>query len=187
MIKNTIFHPTASFENAFFQPNERKAFLVVALAGLFLSVLVFLLTTSLVYAVFAFVINLINWFVFSGVLFFFEFAHTKKKNKKTEESFSKSSCAVATLWEINLLAYIILVLGVWLIPFFGGVLSNIAVGLLFVLLLVIVIMWVIASFKMLKVVFGAQRGKLLLNWIILMLLNALIASFISRLLFSLIF
>ena len=184
---STVFHPTSSFETAFFESNKQKAFLKVALAGLFLSLAIFFLTTSIVYSVFAFGINIINWLVFSGVLFFFEFAHSKKKSKKTSDSFWRSACVVGELWGINLIAYLILFIGVWLIPIFRGLLSNVLIGLLFVLLILLVIVWIIASFKMLKVVFGAQRGKLLLNWIILMFLNSLIVSFISRLLASLIF
>ncbi len=187
MILNTIFHPTSSFEKSFFEPNGRKSMLVVALAGLFLSIAVFLLTTSVVYSIFAFAINIINWFVFSGVLFFFEFIHARKKSKKSDSGFLKSSSAVGTLWEINLFAYFILALGTWLIPIFSGLMFNIAVGLFFALLILSVIVWVIASFKMLKVVFGAQRGKLLLNWLILMILNGLIVTVINRLLASLIF
>jgi len=187
MIVNTILHPTSSFETAFFEPKKGKALIVVSLASLFLAIAVFLLTGSLVYSGFAFAINLINWFVFSSVLFFFEFVHAKKKNKKNEKGFLKSASVCGVLWEINLAAYLLLVLGVWCIPFIGVSLFNIVVGLFFVLLIALVVIWVIASFKMLKVVFGAEKGKLVLNWIILMVLNALIVSFINRLLASLIF
>ncbi len=187
MIANTILHPTSAFESSFFEPNKRKAILVVSLASLFLSVAIFFLTASVIYSIFAFAINIINWFVFSGVVFFFEFAHAKKKSKKAENSFWKSACVTGTLWEINLFAYFVLAISAWFIPFIRGFFFNIAVGALFVLLIFSVIVWVIASFKMLKVVFGAERGKLLLNWIILMILNGLIVSFINKLLASLIF
>lgn len=187
MIVNTILHPTSAFEESFSKSNKRNALFVVSLAGLFLSIAVFFLTASIVYSVFAFLINLINWFAFSGVVFFFNFAHTNKKSKKNEVNFSRSTCATGTLWEINLFAYFILAIGVWFIPFLSGLLFNISVGALFVLLILSVLIWVIASFKMLKVIFGAEKGKLLLNWIILMLLNGLLISFINKLLASLIF
>lgn len=187
MIATTIFHPTSSFEKSFFEPNKRKAVLVVVLASLFLSLAVFLLTTNLIYSGFVFITNIVNWFILSGVLFFFDFAHAKKKNKGSERIFWKSACVVGTLWEINLLAYLILVLGVWVIPFFSGLIANIMVAALFILLIFLAVVWLIASFRMLRVVFGAQKGKLLLNWIILMVLNTLLASFVTNLLASLVF
>ncbi len=187
MIAETIFHPTKSFEKSFLEQNKRKAIIVVALASLFLSLTIFLLTSSLIYSVFAFIINIINWFVLSGVLFFFEFVHTKKKNRKNESNFWKSASVVGTLWELNLFAYIVMLFSVWLIPFFSGLLANILIGVLFILLIIIAVIWLIASFRMLKVVFGMQKGKLLLNWIILMVLNSLVVSFVTNLLASLIF
>ena len=187
MISETIFHPTSSFEKSFLEQNKRKAILVVALASLFLSLTVFLLTSSLIYSVFAFIINIVNWFVLSGVLFFFEFVHTKKKSRKSESNFWKSACVIGTLWELNLFAYLVMLLSVWLIPFFSGLLADILVGLLFLFLILIAVVWLIASFRMLKVVFGVQKGKLLLNWIILMVLNSLVVSFVTNLLASLIF
>jgi hypothetical protein len=186
MIAETIFHPTRAFEKSFFESNKRKSIFVVALASLFLSLTIFLLTSSLVYSVFAFMINIVNWFVLSGVLFFFEFVHTKKKGRKGENNFWKCACVIGNLWELNLFAYFVLFLSVWLIPFFSGLLADVLVGVLFLFLILIAIAWLIASFRMLRVVFGVQKGKLLLNWIILMVLNSLVVSFITNLLASLI-
>lgn len=187
MIFNTIFHPTSSFESAFLEPNNKKALMVVSLAGLFLAVAIFLLTYNVIYAGFAFVTNFLNWIIFSLILFFFEFVHARKKNKASVNGFAKASSVVGTIWEINLLAYLVMVLGIIILPFVSGLLFNIVAGGLFVLLILLVIIWVIASFKMLKVVFKAKKGKLLLNWIILMLLNSIIATVITQLLSAIIF
>lgn len=185
MLFNTIFHPTSSFESAFLEHNNKKSLLVVLLAGLFLALAVFLLTFNTIYSIFAFATNILNWIIFSVILFFFEFVHARKKSKATVNGFGKSLSVVGTIWEINLLAYFVMAVGVWLLPNLSGFLFNLVAGAFFVLLILLGLIWVIASFKMLKVVFKANRGKLILNWIILMFLNSLIASIISKFLASL--
>jgi hypothetical protein len=187
MIFDTVFHPTSSFESAFSSGNNKKALLTVSLAGLFLSIGIFLLTSNIIYSVFAFFLNIINWVVLSGIVFFFEFVHARKKSKSSVNGFVKSSSAVGVLWEINLLAYFLISLGAGIIPIFRGFLLNAAIGVLFVLLIFCAVVWIIASFKMLKVVFKAENGKLVLNWIILMLLNSLVSVVVSNLLSTLLF
>lgn len=187
MLFNTIFHPTSAFEKAFFEPNNKKSLLVVSLAGLFLALAIFVLTFNVVYSIFAFVTNFLNWIIFSVILFFFEFVHARKKNKAAENGFGKALSVVGTIWEINMVAYIAIIVGSLIVVRLSGFMFTLAVGALFVLLILLAVIWLIASFKMLKVVFKAERGKLILNWLILMVINSVIASIISRFLAALIF
>ena len=187
MLFNTIFHPTSAFEKAFFKPDNKKSLLVVSLAGLFLALAIFILTFNTVYSIFAFITNFLNWIIFSVILFFFEFVHARKKTKAAENGFRKALSVVGTIWEINMVAYVAIIVGVLVILRLSGFMQTLAVGALFILLILLAFIWLIASFKMLKVVFKAKRWKLILNWVILMILNSVIASIISRFLTTLIF
>ncbi|MDD3085615.1 MAG: hypothetical protein PHY04_01680 [Candidatus ainarchaeum sp.] len=183
MIFDIVFHPTNSFESAFNSEFDFKSVLtVIILSGLLLSASVFLLTSSLVFSIISFIINIVNWIVLSGLLFFFEFVHNKKRIKSSSKVFNRSLFVLSKLWKINLIFYSLIFGGCLLLPIINGILFNVIAGIFFVALIILVISWIIASFKMLKIVLKINKLKLLINWILFMFLNSLISFLLSNLL-----
>lgn len=185
MIFDSILYPVNSFELAFNEPNLKKTFLTIFLAGLFLALSIFLLTSSLVLSILSFLTNFLNWIILGSFLCFFEFVHAKKKAKSSSNSFSKALSVTGVLWKINLVAYALILLSCLILPILEGIVFSIIAGLLFILLIILVLFWVINSFKMLKIVFKASKWKLLINWFFLMLLNSLTAFVIGNFMSSL--
>jgi hypothetical protein len=175
---NVFFAPTKAFQEAFDNPDVNSSLLIVLLAGLLLGIAVYLVLNDVVSSIFAFATNIIQWVVFSALVWFFEFVHMRKRRRMAGTSFSQCLSVVGKLWVINLAAGVLLFIVALLFPFLGD-LSSLIIGVIFVLAtIVLVIAWIVASFRMLKVVFGIEKGKLLINWIIINLVNGLTISFI---------
>jgi hypothetical protein len=178
MVFNIIFHPTKTFEDAIEEHNFGSSIIIVLLTSLFLSLSAFFLTASVFWAAYAFAFSLIQWLVFSIIIWFFEFIHVKKR-KSVETTFAKCAAVVGRLWEINLIGSILVAAVTFILPIGGRSLMFFVVPIFLFLGVILLLAWIVASFRMLTVLFGAKRLKLVFNWIIINVLNAIMISFIS--------
>jgi hypothetical protein len=187
MATSVIFSPTRAFEDAFDEPNSISAIIVVLLAGFFLGWAAYLVSTVFVAGVYFFLINLVQFLVLCAMVWFFELVHVRKRKMMTGTAFSKIVSVVGKLWLINLVGGLILFLMAYLVNHIQFYLFEV-VGLIgCVIAIVLVVAWIVASFRLLKVVLGISGGKLLINWLILNILSAFITSFIGALLLGLLF
>jgi len=172
MVFDVIFAPTKSFEGVFHNPNINSALIVVLTTGLFLGLATFFVTASLLPSIYMFGLNIIQWLVFAGVVWFFEFIHVRKRKRMMGTSFEQCACVVGKLWGINLIASVIIVLIAFCLNFISSVFLAVLTPFILIIGMILLVSWVVASFLMLKVVLGVSGGKLLINWVIANILNA---------------
>jgi len=181
MSGNVFMSPTKTFEDAFHNPDVSSALIIVLLAGVFLSLAAYLTTASWIVSVYLFIVNLAQWLILSAIVWFFEFIHVRKRKRLPGTEFSQSASVVGKLWVINLAGSVLLAIIAFILPF-ASVALMFVLGPLFVLVtLILIVCWVIASFKMLKVVFGKERWVLLINWLIINILNVITINFVASL------
>ncbi|MFA5931603.1 MAG: hypothetical protein WC821_04825 [archaeon] len=182
---NVLFSPTKSFEDAFHEPSMGSALITVLLSSVFISLAVFFMTSQLIPSAYFFVVNLVQWIVLSGIVWFFEFAHVRKRKKMTGTTFDQIASVVGKLWTINLVGSIFLAIVAFILPFATANLMNLLGPLLAIFAIIVLLSWLIASFKMLKVVFGVEKWKLLFNWVLVNLINIVTIAFVSSILIKL--
>jgi hypothetical protein len=176
---SVFFSPAKAFQSAFSDSNIESALFVVLVSGLLLGLAVFLLLGNVFSSVFVFVMNFVQWFIFSCLLWFFEFVHVRKRKRLVGTSFYQSLSAVGVLWRINLVyAFCFAVVSLISVYFNPDILFLAGVLFLFASLLLL-IFWIVASFKLLEVAFGAGGKKIIVNWIVLNLINSLTVAFVS--------
>ena len=187
MSASVLFQPTAAFEDAFHNENAKGALMVVLLTGLFTALAVYFISANIFTSAFTFLMNIIQWLVFAGFVWFFEFVHVRKKKHLVGVNFSQCLSVVGKLWTINLLAAIVFAFTSYFAPIASAGLVMFLGILLVLSSLILIVAWLIASFKMLKVVFGAEKLKLILNWIIINLLNGLVFGLVASVISSILF
>ncbi len=186
MVLSVVFSPTKAFEETLAHPSGGAAFLVAIIAAIFFAVSSYLLTKEPIIAAFFLVLNFVQWLVLAVLVWFFSVAHTRKKKGSEYVSFSESASVTSKLWQINLLSSVLMLILILIMPFLPN-LAFLAVLIIFgVIFVILLIGWLVASFKMLKVVTSKKGASLFINWIIVLVLNALIISFISGILLKLI-
>lgn len=182
---SVLFSPTKSFEDSFREPSMGSALIVVLLSSLFLALAVFFMTNQLISSAYFFVINLVQWVVLSGIVWFFEFVQVRKRKRMTGTTFEQIASLVGKLWTINLVGSIFLAIVAFILPFVGGTLMNLLGPTLAIFAILVLLSWLVASFKMLKVAFGAEKWKLLFNWVLVNLINMVTVLFVSSILVKL--
>jgi len=186
MVLSVVFSPTKAFAKALESPNGLVAFLVALFAAIFFAIASYLLTLEPIIAGFFLVLNFVQWLVLVFLVWFFSVAHDRKKKSHEFASFVECASVVSRLWQINLISSVIMLLLVLITPFIPA-LAYLAVLIIFgVILVVLFVGWLVASFKMLKAVTSKKGLNLFINWAIVLVLNALIVSFISGILLKLI-
>jgi len=186
MLLDVFSSPGSAFESAFHEPNLSELRVIVLLSSLFLSLILFLLTADPFLAGFMFLINIIQWAVLSSVVWFFEFVHVRRRQRLNSPSFLQSASVASKLWAINIVGYIVIILWILLLPFIGP-LSTLLFPLFVLILLLVVLAWLVSSFKMVGFVCKANGFKLLINWVLLLFLNSIISGFVVSLISSLVF
>ncbi|MFA6269460.1 MAG: hypothetical protein WCW13_05090 [archaeon] len=181
MVFSIIFHPTKTFETALEVANVSKALIIVLLSGLFFGLAAFFLTAQLVPAIYLFIFAIVQWLVYSAIVWFFEFVHVRKRKKMVGTSFTQCACVVGELWKINLISSILAAFVAFIFPFSSDALLLVVGSIFMIIIVILVIAWIVASFKMLKVLVGVHKWKLVINWAIINLLNLMIIGFISSL------
>jgi hypothetical protein len=179
MAENIFTNPTKVFEESFNNPSISSALIVVLLAGIFLSLAAFLVTTSWLVSIYFFIINLAQWIILSAIVWFFEFIHVRKRKRLPGNDFSQSASVVGKLWVINLAGSVLLALVAFILPFASDSLMFILGPLFLLVSIVLIVCWLIASFKMLKVVFGKEKLVLFINWLIINILNIVMINFVA--------
>jgi len=187
MVTSIFLHPTKAFEEGFHNPNVESAVIVVVLTALFMALAVYFTMHNLFASVFMFAVNIIQWIIYSALVWFFEFVHVRKRKRMVGADFGQVLSVVGKLWIINLVASFLFLFISLVLPNLGRGLLMVVGPLILVLLIVVTLSWFVASFKMLKVVFGADRLKLVINWIILNFLNGVVVSFVTTFLARLFF
>ena len=179
MVFSVLTHPTKAFTERFDEPRIGLALVVVLLTALvtFLASYVFL--SNYLAAGVLCLTSIIQWFVFTLIVWFFGFAHNGRMKSKSKINFSQIASVTGKLWTINFASSILMLIMALVLPSASDVLLLIVAAVMVILLIVLSIGWIISSIKMLKVVTGAKRGRLVINWLILIILNGVLLSFIS--------
>jgi len=182
MSASVLFQPTAAFEDAFHNENAKGALMVVLLTGLFTALAVYFISANIFTSAFTFLMNIIQWLVFAGFVWFFEFVHVRKKKHLIGISYSQCLSVVGKLWAINLVGALVFALTALLGPMVSSGLLMF-LGVLFILFsIILTVAWLVGSYKLLKVVLGINGSKLALNWIVLTILYGLTLGIILSLL-----
>jgi len=179
MVFSIITHPTRVFTNCFDSPKNGKSLAVVFLTAIITALAGYALLGNVLTAGLFFVTALIQWFVFSIVVWFFGFAHNGRVKKNQRVSFSQIVSVTGKLWTLNLASTILMLFMALIVPYASDILLLIVFAIMAILFIILFIGWIIASIKMIKVVTGAKKGKLVINWIILIILNGMVISFIT--------
>ncbi len=186
MAFSVVFSPVKAFEDALVHPSGGAAFLTAIFAAVIFAVCSFLLTKEPIIAAFFLVLNFVQWLVLAVLVWFFSVAHVRKKKGGELVSFAQSASVTSKLWQINLMSSFLMLVLILIMPFIPS-LAYLAVLIIFgVLFVVLFVGWIVASYKMLKVVTSKKGFALFINWIIVIVLNALILSFISGMMLRLI-
>jgi hypothetical protein len=175
---SVLFHPTEVFKKVVLDPEDYSPWLVVLLAGIFLAIIGYFATANILSGVYMFIANLVQWIILTVFVWFLTFAHSKKKKGLIEKGFTQSAACTGKLWTLTLLTNVIMAIisifyaYVTIFPF--NVLSLIGV----IVSIILTLGWLVASYKMLKVLLGTSGWKLFINWIILLILNVVTSAFI---------
>ncbi|VVB75680.1 Yip1 domain protein [uncultured archaeon] len=178
MVLSVLFHPTEVFKKVDSSPVLYSPWLVVIIAGIFLAIVGYYASASWLTGVYMFIANIVQWFILTLFVWFFGFIHLRKKRGIAEERFAECAAATGKLWTITLATNLIMAI---LSVFYGFVTIfpfNILAMIGVILAIILTIGWIVASYKMLKVVLGINGGKLFVNWILLLILNVVTSAFI---------
>jgi hypothetical protein len=182
MVFNIVFHPTKTFQSALESPNMSRAVMIVLLTALFFALAGFFLTAKILPAVYLFIFTIVQWVVYSAIIWFFEFIHVRKRKKMTGTSFAQCASLVGELWKINLISGVLFAVIAFILPFSNSNVLFIVGAVFIIIALVLLAAWLVASFRMISVLVGVQKWKLIVNWVVINLLNILLVGFISSLL-----
>lgn len=182
MAHSIITSPTLVFEDALSNPNNASTAAIVIITSLLMAVTAYLFISSPLLAGYYFVAGIIQWVVFTVIVWFFELAHVKRRKQLLSTRFSQVASACGKLWTINLASSVLLVIMSFLVNNVGGAILLIIVPILVIFFIVLTLGWIIGSAKLLKVVTGLSRGKLFINWVILLVLNSAVFGFLMLLL-----
>jgi len=182
MVLSVISSPTKAFESAFHNPRLGISLIVVLLAAAFFALASFLVFSDALLAAYFFIASLIQWLVFSVLVWFFEFVHVRKRSQLTGTNFFQIASVTSKLWTLNLASSILLAVIAFLLPRISEPLLTVVFAIVVICAVVLLAGWIVGSIKMLKVVTGASRARLFVNWLILIIINSVIVSFITLLL-----
>lgn len=180
MVLSTIFHLPIAYERVLARPNDGLSVLVALLTATVFAAGVYILVSEPILSLFFFFMNLVQWFVFTLVLWFFGIAHSGRKRYYKEVTFSQCAALTSKLWTINLFGAAIMFVFVIISPYITYNYLFPVLAVLAIISLVLLVAWVVSSIVMLKVVFEAESFKLFINWVFLLVLNAFVVGFISN-------
>jgi len=186
MVFGILTAPTEAFETAFDNPNAGRVLLVVLLTALISGFSSYLFLNSVTMGAFFFISSVVQWVVLTLVVLFFEFVHIKKKKGISGTHFAGVASATGKLWTLNLCSSVLLFVMLFVSTRLSEPLLTIVFLILLALLVVLFLAWIIGSLKLLKVVTSVTGAKLLINWVILLILNAAISSLLLLLVSNLI-
>ncbi len=179
MVLSVLFHPTEVFKKVVSDSEGYSPWLVVILAGIFLAIIGYYSSSGNLFSgLYLFIANIVQWFILTVFVWFFVFVHSRKRKGLSEKGFTQSAVATGRLWTLTLATNIIMAI----ISIFYGLVTVFPINVLALIGVIVSIIltlgWIVASYKMLKVLSGISGGKLVVNWIILLILNMLTSAFI---------
>lgn len=179
MALSVLFHPTEVFKEVASDTAAHSPWLVVILAGIFLALIGYYVSAGDIFSgIYMFIANLAQWFILTVFVWFFVFVHSRKRKGLSEKGFTQSAAATGKLWTLTLLTNIIMAI----ISIFYGLVTifpfNVLALIGVIVSIILTLGWIVASYKMLKVLSGISGGKLFVNWIILLILNVVTSAFI---------
>lgn len=179
MVFGALFSQTKSFEDAFHSPSVGYVLAVVIINAIILGAAAHQFSNNMLAGVFVLAVALVQWAVFAVLVWFFELIHVKRRRSAGDTHFVQSAGAVAKLWSINLASSVIA--GVLVLLRF--VLSESALYVVLIiaaiLFVVLLIGWLVGSYKLIRIVTGASGAKLFVNWLIVIFLNWLLVGVLS--------
>jgi len=177
MSYNVFTKPTDAFKEAIERPNVLKGVVIVILAGILLSIMGYLATGLVSIAPIIILVNIIQWLVLAIVLWFFEFmlAPKKKGFKATGIGMREILTMTGKQWLIILVAGIIFIIGLF------GMSNRIVVMIMLIIIAVLIVIWFISLYKMVKVTLECTTGKAIVAWILLIILQSLLTGFVLNL------
>lgn len=181
MAFSVLTSPSKAFEDAFANPHGGKIALVVLLTALVSAASSFLFLNNVILAGYFFVSSVISWFALTLVVWFFEFVHIKRRKGMLGTHFVEVASATAKLWTLNLAGAVLMLIMVLVSTRIADPLLTIVFFILIALMIIVFIGWLVASAKLLKFVTGSEGAKLLINWIILIILNAAVSGLLMLL------
>ncbi|MEK6958536.1 MAG: hypothetical protein AABW59_00670 [archaeon] len=182
---NVVLNPKEVFEEVMDEPKMADALKIVLISGLVFGIVGLILTQNVMALVAALLATTVQWFVFSGVLWLFEFMFKKKKKSFRERSFDEIASAAGKLWTLQLyFAFVALFSIIFIVihlPF-----NFIFFGLFVIAIIALFVAFVNASFTLVKVTLDADNSKAAVVWVLMMILNGLIYAIISPFLWAIV-
>ena len=170
---NVFTRPTKAFQYEIENPSVLRALVFVIATSLVISLLAFMVGGTIEVVGILILTNLLQWLVLSIVLWAFEFMFSPKKGKIHEMSFKEAASMTGKLWLLMLIGAIVLVIGI--------LLSAIGLSIVgIVLLFIIGIFLIIDSYIMIKVSLDIETKKAIIPWILLLIVYVLLLTFILQ-------
>lgn len=178
MVFGIIFHPSRVLEGAFEDARTGRALAVIIFTALFTGAAGYFFLGSEVAAAFLFGSSILQWFVYFLVVCFLGFVHGAKKRSNKVPKAVQVFSAVGRVWELNLFSSFLVLVMVFVSQNAGGLFLDVCFVIALFLMIVLFVAWLVSSLKMVRVVTGVRGGALVFNWLVLIVVNALLFSFV---------
>jgi len=174
MSNNVITDAEKVYESAMAAPNLGKALINVIVAGILIGLTTYIYTGALINLALGIGASLLNWIVLTLTLWMLYVMFKKKKMGDLE--FVQIGSAVGKLWTLVIATNFILLIG--MIALTSGALVGILGVLMFVILVVIGVVTLYSHYKLVKVMFSANKGRHIIVWLLSIIVSGLVTSVI---------
>lgn len=174
MSNNVITDAEKAYESAMANPSLGKALISVIVAGIFIGLTTYIYTGALINLALGIGASLLNWIVLTLTLWMLYVMFKKKKMGDLE--FVQIGSAVGKLWALVIATNFILLIG--MIALTSGALIGILGVLMFVILVVIGVVTLYSHYKLVKVMFSANKGRHIIVWLLSIIVSGLVTSVI---------
>ncbi len=172
MTFNVFTQTKNAFEHAIEAPSIGIAFVIVLLTGVIWSAISLVLFNDILSASVLIFVNLAQWIILSVLLFAFEILFSGQKRHQIRADFRASLSVVGKLWIYALITAILFNIFAFTA---GGIIGVIAGILIFI----VSIMAIYASFIAIKVVLDASNARTLVVWFLLIITYFLLLAIAS--------
>ncbi len=174
MGNNVVTDAEKAYESAMANPSLGKALINVIIAGILIGLANYIYTGAIINIAIGIGASILNWIVLSLTLWLLYVMFKKKKMGDLE--FVQIGSAVGKLWTLIIASNFIILIG--MLALTSGALVGILGLLMFVILIVIGVVALYSHYKLIKVMFSANRGRHLIVWLLSIIVSGLITSVI---------
>jgi hypothetical protein len=174
MGNNIITNAEKTYELAMADPNIIKALINVIIAGTIIGLANYIYTGAIENIVLGIGGNLLNWIVLTLTLWMLYIMFKKKKMGDLE--FSQIGSALGKLWILIIASNIIILIG--MIALTAGALVGVLGLLMLIILIVIGAVTLYSHYKLIKVMFLANKGRHIIVWFLSIVVSGLFTSVI---------